>query len=419
MWNDDIFHSLSKLRQQSEDIPPEGGYHRQCYQRYTNKTLIDKALKKVENSNFNSLPNLSGVSCSESKDDRSVRRSQEAYIWLSHCIICQKDKLIKGTSNYETPSQCITFEASGKLKAAARIRQDTRMMREIQDKDLIALEVKYHRSCCSNYVHKKTLDRLSQQDSEDINVKDIYDAAFEKLAVYIEEHIVKGYDVIRISELREMYVNFLAENDIDGRNYKMIKLKSRFQKKFGKTVSFWTPRYRSELIYSESVPTGLIVEAAVETTKQAKINEGIDGKLLKLKETALTIRNEIKKFSFGLPFPASTMELKESNGEFPELLWQLLCLIITGKDSDLSSSSKRVVTSIAQDIIYATSNGVEKSPKRILLPYTIKSLTGSAEAVTLLNRFGHGISYSQAQELDTSIAVKNWHFRENIQMYLM
>ena len=59
-------------------------------------------------------------------------------------------------------------------------------MRKIQDKVLIALEVKYHRSCSSNYVHKKTLDRLSQQDSVDINVKDIYDAAFEKHAVYIK-----------------------------------------------------------------------------------------------------------------------------------------------------------------------------------------------------------------------------------------
>ena len=48
---------------------------------------------------------MSGVSCSESKDDQPVRRSQEAYICPSHCIICQKDKLIKGTSNYEKMMQ--------------------------------------------------------------------------------------------------------------------------------------------------------------------------------------------------------------------------------------------------------------------------------------------------------------------------
>ena len=35
---------------------------------------------------------------------------------------------------------------------------------------------------------------------------------------------------------------------------------------------------------------------------------------------------------------------------------------------------------------------------------TVKSLTGNAELVTLLNRFGHGLSYSQIEELETAIA---------------
>ena len=35
---------------------------------------------------------------------------------------------------------------------------------------------------------------------------------------------------------------------------------------------------------------------------------------------------------------------------------------------------------------------------------TVKSLTGNAQLVTLLNRFGHGLSYSQIEELETAIA---------------
>ena len=35
---------------------------------------------------------------------------------------------------------------------------------------------------------------------------------------------------------------------------------------------------------------------------------------------------------------------------------------------------------------------------------TVKSLTGNAEMVTLLKRFGHGLSYSQIEELETAIA---------------
>ena len=35
---------------------------------------------------------------------------------------------------------------------------------------------------------------------------------------------------------------------------------------------------------------------------------------------------------------------------------------------------------------------------------TVKSLTRNAELVTLLHRFGHGLSYSQIEELETAIA---------------
>ena len=48
--------------------------------------------------------------------------------------------------------------------------------------------------------------------------------------------------------------------------------------------------------------------------------------------------------------------------------------------------------------------GVAQTPKHLLLPMTVKSLTGNAELVTLLNRFGHGLSYSQIEELETAIA---------------
>ena len=35
---------------------------------------------------------------------------------------------------------------------------------------------------------------------------------------------------------------------------------------------------------------------------------------------------------------------------------------------------------------------------------TVKGLTGSVELITILNRFGHSLSYSQMEELETSLA---------------
>ena len=35
---------------------------------------------------------------------------------------------------------------------------------------------------------------------------------------------------------------------------------------------------------------------------------------------------------------------------------------------------------------------------------TVKSLTGNVELITILNRFGHGLSYSQVEEVETALA---------------
>ena len=44
--------------------------------------------------------------------------------------------------------------------------------------------------------------------------------------------------------------------------------------------------------------------------------------------------------------------------------------------------------------------------KHITLPFTVKSLTGNVELVHILNRLGHGVSYSQLQEIDTALCLQ-------------
>ena len=60
--------------------------------------------------------------------------------------------------------------------------------------------------------------------------------------------------------------------------------------------------------------------------------------------------------------------------------------------------------SIAQNIIYTAHNGHVKTPKHVLLPSAVHHMTRSAQIVTLLNRFGHGMSMSLVQEMDTALA---------------
>ena len=49
-------------------------------------------------------------------------------------------------------------------------------------------------------------------------------------------------------------------------------------------------------------------------------------------------------------------------------------------------------------MIFTASKGLVKPPKHIALPVSVQSMTGSCEpSVTILNRLGHGISYTELE----------------------
>ena len=62
------------------------------------------------------------------------------------------------------------------------------------------------------------------------------------------------------------------------------------------------------------------------------------------------------------------------------------------------------VLSLVQDMIFAVSHGRVLTPKHITLPLTVQHLTCSEQVVTLINRFGHGISDSKLSEIETAMA---------------
>ena len=50
--------------------------------------------------------------------------------------------------------------------------------------------------------------------------------------------------------------------------------------------------------------------------------------------------------------------------------------------------------------------GKHKPTKNFLLPYAVKTLTGNVEMIQILNRFGHGVSYSQLEENETALRLQ-------------
>ena len=114
-----------------------------------------------------------------------------------------------------------------------------------------------------------------------------------------------------------------------------------------------------------------------------------------------------------LPSPPTGDCICEDNFKIPDLLYNFLTWTLSTQEENCIISEKMVesqeglhakILSIGPDILYLASHGKVKTPKHVSLPFLVKSETGSVEIITILNKLGHDISYSQLEEIETGIA---------------
>lgn len=119
-------------------------------------------------------------------------------------------------------------------------------------------------------------------------------------------------------------------------------------------------------------------------------------------EAEKKIKEDLKNMEKLQVWPPSPHELHVNYIAVPPSLIQFLQTAIEDSASPLSV----VAWSIAQDIVYATSNGIILTPKHVLLTMTCKTLTGNVQLISVLNRLGHGFSYSKLLEIDTALCIE-------------
>ena len=92
--------------------------------------------------------------------------------------------------------------------------------------------------------------------------------------------------------------------------------------------------------------------------------------------------------------------------KIPKRLSYFLQKILSVKYTDIDSPRVSLLKlSFSQDLVYPMTHGKIKTPKSILFPYTIKSLTNNAELINVTLKYGHGISYPILEELNTEYAL--------------
>ena len=227
--NDCIAQKMVRLWEKG----PIGQYHRSCFQRYTSKDHIQRILQTgLKRHNFLENSQSTSGNIADDAPPLKVTRPSRRVISgtdLSLCIICQTDKIDQNNRRKkEQLTSCETQSACDTLRHSACISQDKRLLLAIENEDMFAIEVKYHRTCYRDYTRMKvSKTNFEGKGDFDEGKEDIaeakqpaYEHAFNSIANQVLVNVIQGLDCVKMSDLRDSYIQELKDHGIDAPNRK-------------------------------------------------------------------------------------------------------------------------------------------------------------------------------------------------------
>lgn len=194
---------------------------------------------------------------------KSTRRSAQAPVvepGKKNCLFCGSlKKKIRGSTSKQGTSQLLTKEAESRLKNAATIRKDERILIAVGTGDLIAREVHYHKVCYNDYTRELSLSKFAPALEPSAgagctsNIIDDGSDREDSLEVSLEASFLNDVERMLFDDSCVTSLGHLASlyKDTLKREIRNDKLKILLMDKFRDTIVFASRgRKRTELIYA-------------------------------------------------------------------------------------------------------------------------------------------------------------------------
>ena len=243
-----------------------------------------------------------------------------------------------------------------------------------------------------------------------IKMNGMLNKALSLMFQYIRAEVVDKQVVVSMTDLARKLESFIQSRGVDKLNESTKKhIRRKIEAEFGSALEIFPNDNGKLLIISKNLNRQETVKVNVALKKELEIlkSKSTDVKQV-IDQCSAYIRRAILDTKWKTPWPIHPCDLNGEPFPVPEYLSRLLMGLLTS-DPDIINPSHRVMTlvgSFSQDIIYATTCGQTKPPKQLLISYGVKTLTGNVELIQMLNRFGHGVSYSQLEENDTALCLQ-------------
>ena len=384
------------------------GAHRWCFKNFTNVSRLRS--RSVTPNPSDTAPQ------SRTGSRRSLCTNVPSAVLFpqDQCLFCENGrKYQKGNRTVEVLVKCVTETAETSIKECARSKEDFELLGKIAGVDLIAKEARYHETCRRDYLRKDERrhhsdDEASSSTGQMSEQRASYEDAFQWLREHIQTEIITCGKVERMSMLRDRFLQYMQHIHPDYYNplYTTQKLKARITAEFGPQLVFWQPqqRFKSELVFPTNLDIGEAVEAAFAVSSSDEYL---------LEKAASVLRQHVQdsfSSSDSLSWPPTVSGLKTVHP--PQVLSNFLIRLISGKtpsSTHVTDKVLRLSKSISEDLCSAVTRSRWVMPKQVLLGMSLRHLTGSAEVVSIVSRYGHCQSYSKLLELETALAYQAEH----------
>ena len=310
------------------------------------------------------------------------------------------------------------------------MRNDESILIYIQGRDCVAIEARYHKRCYLSYT--KCLTRKPK-----IVGPTLYDKAFDEFCVQvIEKQLIQNNKVLLLTDLLRKFISCVRDIEKIDVPYQATRLKKRIQDRYPQIIFHASKTMKKgTLVYVDSITAGDVADAYQDSTLECQSEDEDDDDYYESSNYDVKRRRDEVSANKNMYFAALEVRklLSESKGvdsEWPPdscdltlslarqsisvKLYNFLAWCV-GYSSDpvenqmveISSNESAKIVSIAQDLIYAESNGKKQTHKALALGMAVRQITGSVRLLRILHGLGHTASTDTVYRHDTVLAISS------------
>ena len=228
-------------------ISDDHGYHQTCYQRFT------RNLDRLHGSE------PTAVCSGGSRTSRRGSADGQTVLFSPDCIFCNKEGRIavkrSGTWSTEAATK---FKSDGWVTVveAAEAKKDEKLLTQIRNVDLFSAEAQFHPSCRKTYTSDSERGRGDDEEARlyQQHLEKAHKYAFDMVCDVVEKDMLSGGKVMKLTDLRDIYITDLANSAFSNPDYRSEKLKSKLEKAYRGKIVFCPlgvgVKLHSQLVYS-------------------------------------------------------------------------------------------------------------------------------------------------------------------------